>query len=97
MDIFGNCTIYILLFTRKICIADNPCCVSHLLCFYYFILDPTAGPSAAEDSKWCLDEGSLHENIKKLLVRFCGPSPLVFSDVNALYLANTAPPTAAEW
>jgi len=39
----------------------------------------------------------LHENVKKMLVRFCGPSPLVFSDVNALYLANTAPPTAAEW
>jgi len=64
------------------------CCVS---------LDPTAGPSAADHSKWCLDESALHENIKKMLVRFCGPSPLVFSDVNALYLANTAPPTAAEW
>jgi len=59
--------------------------------------DPTAGPSATDHSKWCLDEGSLRENIKKMLVRFCGPSPLVFSDVNALYLANTAPPTAAEW
>ena len=60
-------------------------------------VDPTAGPSAADYSKWCLDEGSLHENIKKMLIRFCGPSPLGFSDVNALYLANTAPPTAAEW
>lgn len=59
--------------------------------------DPTAGPSATDHSKWCLDESSLHENIKKMLVRFCGPSPLVFSDVNALFLANTAPPTAAEW
>ncbi|XP_015771685.1 PREDICTED: zinc finger SWIM domain-containing protein 8-like isoform X2 [Acropora digitifera] len=59
--------------------------------------DPTAGPSEADYSKWCLDEASLHENIKRMLIRFCGPSPLVFSDVNALYLANTAPPTAAEW
>lgn len=66
----------------------SPLCVS---------LDPTAGPSATDHSKWCLDESSLHENIKKMLLRFCGPSPLVFSDVNALYLANTAPPTAAEW
>lgn len=60
-------------------------------------IDPTAGPSEADYSKWCLDEASLHENIKRMLIRFCGPSPLVFSDVNALYLANTAPPTAAEW
>ena len=63
----------------------------------WYLLDPTAGPSATDQSKWCLDESSLHDNIKKMLVRFCGPSPLVFSDVNALFLANTAPPTAAEW
>lgn len=57
--------------------------------------DPTAGPSANEQTSWCLDENTLHENIKKTLVKFCVPSPIVFSDVN--YLSATAPPAAAEW
>lgn len=57
--------------------------------------DPTAGPSASEQTSWCLDESTLHENVKKTLVKFCVPSPVVFSDVN--FLTATAPPAAAEW
>ncbi|XP_078578412.1 zinc finger SWIM domain-containing protein 8-like isoform X2 [Branchiostoma floridae x Branchiostoma japonicum] len=59
--------------------------------------DPTAGPSANDLPTWFLDEQTLHENIKKMLIRFCGPAPIVFSDVNSLYLSTTAPPAAAEW
>ncbi|KAL4239909.1 Zinc finger SWIM domain-containing protein 8 [Mactra antiquata] len=57
--------------------------------------DPTAGAEANEETSWCLDEKQLHENIKKTLVKFCVPSPVVFSDVN--FLTQTAPPAAAEW
>ncbi|XP_035825489.1 zinc finger SWIM domain-containing protein 8 [Aplysia californica] len=57
--------------------------------------DPTAGPSASEQTSWSLDESALHENIKKTLVKFCIPSPMVFSDVN--YLTASAPPAATEW
>lgn len=57
--------------------------------------DPTAGASASEQTAWWLDENNLHENIHKILVKFCVPSPMVFSDVN--YLSSTAPPVAAEW
>ncbi|XP_013789918.1 zinc finger SWIM domain-containing protein 8-like, partial [Limulus polyphemus] len=57
--------------------------------------DPTAGASATEQTTWCLDESTLHENIRKILIKMCVPSPMVFSDVN--YLSSTAPPAAAEW
>ncbi|XP_031553811.1 zinc finger SWIM domain-containing protein 8-like isoform X2 [Actinia tenebrosa] len=57
--------------------------------------DPTAGPAATDQSRWCLDEKALQESVRKMLVRFCGPGPL--NDVNAFYMSNTAPPTAAEW
>ncbi|KAF2356741.1 Zinc finger SWIM-type [Trinorchestia longiramus] len=57
--------------------------------------DPTAGASAAEKSAWWLDEVNLRENIQKIVVKFCVPSPMVYSDVN--YLSSTAPPVAAEW
>ncbi|KAM3606191.1 uncharacterized protein V6R79_012188 [Siganus canaliculatus] len=59
--------------------------------------DPTAGPSASEQSTWYLDESTLSDNIKKTLHKFCGPSPVVFSDVNSMYLSSTEPPAAAEW
>ncbi|KAK3713144.1 hypothetical protein QZH41_010056, partial [Actinostola sp. cb2023] len=59
--------------------------------------DPTAGPSMTDHNKWCLDEKALRENVRKMLVRFCGPVPLVFNDVSGVYMSNTAPPTAAEW
>ncbi|XP_069741460.1 zinc finger SWIM domain-containing protein 8 isoform X2 [Narcine bancroftii] len=59
--------------------------------------DPTAGPSASDQSTWYLDGCTLSDNIKKTLHKFCGPSPVVFSDVNSLYLSSTEPPAAAEW
>lgn len=59
--------------------------------------DPTAGPSASDQSTWYLDESTLTDNIKKTLHKFCGPSPVVFSDVNSMYLSSTEPPAAAEW
>lgn len=40
--------------------------------------DPTAGAEANEETSWCLDEKQLHENVKKTLVKFCVPSPVVF-------------------
>ncbi|XP_064071509.1 zinc finger SWIM domain-containing protein 8 homolog isoform X2 [Vanessa tameamea] len=57
--------------------------------------DPTAGASAYEFTSWFLDEKTLHNNINKILVKFCVPAPIVFSDVN--YLSTSAPPAAAEW
>ncbi|XP_030746209.1 zinc finger SWIM domain-containing protein 8 isoform X2 [Sitophilus oryzae] len=57
--------------------------------------DPTAGASAADQTSWYLDEKTLHDNIKKILIKFCVPAPMVFSDVN--YLSTVAPPAAAEW
>ncbi|XP_032453263.1 zinc finger SWIM domain-containing protein 8 isoform X6 [Nasonia vitripennis] len=57
--------------------------------------DPTAGASANDQTSWYLDEKTLHDNIKKILIKFCVPAPIVFSDVN--YLSTTAPPAAAEW
>lgn len=40
--------------------------------------DPTAGASASDQTSWCLDEATLHENIKKTLIKFCVPAPIVF-------------------
>lgn len=57
--------------------------------------DPTAGASAHDQTSWYLDEKTLHGNIKKILIKFCVPAPIVFSDVN--YLSTTAPPAATEW
>ncbi|RWS28198.1 zinc finger SWIM domain-containing protein 8-like protein [Leptotrombidium deliense] len=57
--------------------------------------DPTAGASVNEQTTWCLDESQIHENIRKILIKLCVPSPIVFSDVN--YLSYTAHPAAAEW
>lgn len=57
--------------------------------------DPTAGASANDQTSWYLDEKTLHDNIKKILIKFCVPAPIVFSDVN--YLSTVAPPAAAEW
>ncbi len=57
--------------------------------------DPTLGGAAGEHAAHCLDSRNLKDNIKKILVKFCVPAPIVFSDVN--YLTNSAPPSAAEW
>ncbi|KAJ8939599.1 hypothetical protein NQ318_010606 [Aromia moschata] len=51
--------------------------------------DPTAGASANDQTSWYLDEKTLHDNIKKILIKFCVPAPIVFSDVN--YLSTVAP------
>jgi len=59
--------------------------------------DPTAGPSMSDRSLWYLDEFALNDNIKKTLVKFCGPTPIVYSDVNSLYQSSTEPPAAAEY
>lgn len=42
-----------------------------------------------------MDGSTLHDNIRKILIKLCVPSPIVFSDVN--YLSSTAPPAATEW
>ena len=57
--------------------------------------DPTLGGIIEEQSSWCLDRKNLRDNIKKILIKFCVPAPIVFSDVN--YLSTTAPPSASEW
>jgi len=40
--------------------------------------DPTAGASANDQTSWYLDEKTLHDNIKKILIKFCVPAPIVF-------------------
>lgn len=40
--------------------------------------DPTAGASANDQTSWYLDEKALHDNIKKILIKFCVPAPIVF-------------------
>lgn len=40
--------------------------------------DPTAGASAHDQTSWYLDEKTLHDNIKKILIKFCVPAPIVF-------------------
>ncbi|XP_067937887.1 zinc finger SWIM domain-containing protein 8-like [Watersipora subatra] len=57
--------------------------------------DPTAGPDGDSHAAWYMDQRILHENIKKTLVRFCVPSPVVYSDLNCL--SSSAPPAAAEY
>ncbi|KAJ8022267.1 Zinc finger SWIM domain-containing protein 8 [Holothuria leucospilota] len=59
--------------------------------------DPTAGPSATELTRWFLDETTLHENIRKTLIKFSGPQPVVLSDVNSLHLPSTAPVASLEY
>lgn len=46
--------------------------------YVFLCQDPTAGPSASDQSTWYLDESTLSDNIKKTLHKFCGPSPVVF-------------------
>jgi hypothetical protein len=57
--------------------------------------DPTLGGAVGEQVAFCLDAKNLKENIQKILVKFCVPAPIVFSDVN--YLSTSAPPSASEW
>lgn len=57
--------------------------------------DPTAGGRLGEAAVWSLKEQALRDNIRKILFKFCLPSPTVYSDVN--YLSSTQPPAAMEW
>ena len=45
------------------------------LCIF---VDPTAGPVGDTHAAWYMDQRILHENIKKTLVKFCVPSPVVY-------------------
>lgn len=47
--------------------------------------DPTAGASAHDQTSWYLDEKTLHDNIKKILIKFCVPAPIVFRSLSFLY------------
>lgn len=47
--------------------------------------DPTAGASAHDQTSWYLDEKTLHDNIKKILIKFCVPAPIVFRSLSSLY------------
>lgn len=56
------------------------------VCVCLCVSDPTAGPSASDQSTWYLDESTLSDNIKKTLHKFCGPSPVVFRYENWINL-----------
>lgn len=43
--------------------------------------DPTAGASANDQTSWYLDVKALHGNIKKILIKFCVPAPMVIRSV----------------
>ena len=40
--------------------------------------DPTIGGEASEQPAWYLDGKNLKDNIKKILIKFCVPAPIVF-------------------
>lgn len=40
--------------------------------------DPTAGASINDQTSWYLDEKTLHNNIKRILIKFILPAPIVF-------------------
>ena len=48
-----------------------------------------------ENCLWYLDDTALKDKVRKTLVKFCGPTPVVFSDVQ--YMSNTEPPAVAEY
>ncbi|KAL3982274.1 hypothetical protein ACH3XW_46540 [Acanthocheilonema viteae] len=56
--------------------------------------DPTDG-GHDNVAIWCLDQRTLHENIRRILIKFCLPSPTVHCDVQ--YLSSNQPPAASEW
>ncbi|VDN23984.1 unnamed protein product [Gongylonema pulchrum] len=56
--------------------------------------DPTDG-GHDDVAIWCLDQRTLHENIRRILIKFCLPSPTVHCDVQ--YLSSNQPPAANEW
>lgn len=61
--------------------------------FFFFKVcgapDPTAGASVSDQTSWYLDQKTLHDNIKKILIKFCVPSPMVFRLVDIVtYKSN---------
>ena len=50
--------------------------------------DPTAGGGANEQASWYLDGKNLKDNIKKILIKFCVPAPIVFRFVHNIALHN---------
>ena len=50
--------------------------------------DPTLGGAASEQTSWCLDAKNLKDNIKKILIKFCVPAPIVFRWVQVLCTAS---------
>jgi len=57
--------------------------------------DPTAGAAGDAMASWCMDEEALSTNIRRILTKFCVPSPTVFSDVSCL--SSQQPQVASEW
>ncbi|KFD54405.1 hypothetical protein M514_04748 [Trichuris suis] len=57
--------------------------------------DPTAGAAIGDLHAWSLQDRTLKDIVQKLLIKYCTPSPLVYSDVN--FLSNYSPPTATEF
>ena len=47
--------------------------------------DPTTGGEADVQASWYLDGKNLKDNIKKILIKFCVPAPIVFRYVNEMY------------
>ncbi|MFH4973870.1 hypothetical protein AB6A40_000579 [Gnathostoma spinigerum] len=56
--------------------------------------DPTDG-GHDDVAIWCLDQRVLHDNIHRIISKFCIPSPTVHCDVQ--YLSSNQPPVASEW
>ncbi|XP_047136494.1 zinc finger SWIM domain-containing protein 8 isoform X1 [Hydra vulgaris] len=59
--------------------------------------DPTAGASLSEEANWVLDKVALCENIKKILARFCGPTPLFYLNCDASNTLTAPPPISMQW
>lgn len=57
--------------------------------------DPTTGGSADVEASWSLNQDQLHQNIRKILTKFCGASAIVFADPVAM--TGFEHPAAAEW
>lgn len=61
------------------------------------IIDFIVGLLVVDYFKWCFDEVFFYDNIKKMLIRFCGLSLWVFSDVNVMWLVNIVFLIVVEW
>uniref|UniRef100_A0A5S6Q2K3 SWIM-type domain-containing protein n=1 Tax=Trichuris muris TaxID=70415 RepID=A0A5S6Q2K3_TRIMR len=57
--------------------------------------DPTAGAAVGDVHSWCMQDRTLKDMVHKILVKYCIPSPLVYSDVN--YLSSSSPAVSTEF